>query len=150
MGARRTYGMTVLAVVNFLFGALLVGGGALAVLVGHASLSRTLQTGPTAAAAFRSVALGLLALAVGIVGVFAGVGLLKVARWAFAMCIAHASALTLLQGVNIMVVLNQATSADTQRLALPGQSIGLVYPLAILLLSVKWRRAFTGSQSVPA
>ena len=150
MSSRRTHGMTILAVVDFLFGALLVGSGTFAVLVGHASLSSSLQAEPAVMAALQSVALGLLGLGVGVVGIVAGVALFKVARWTFAICVVHACALTLLQCVNLIWVLNQSMSVEARRIALLGQSAGLAYPLAVILLSMKWRRAFGMTHGAPA
>ena len=148
MKKHRTGGMTAVGVLNTVFGGFGILAGLFCLLTAHAVMSRTLVTQDQSVVMLKVLGLGLFGLAVGIVGLIAGIGIFLMARWSRVLNLVFAGVWILNSILSFAFPVQQSTSgANTAGEVfgrLLGLFLGLIYPIILLVLFNKpaWKTAF--------
>jgi len=154
MNKTRTKGMTAVAVVNFVFGALGVFAGLWAMMTFHAVMSRSLTDGKTTQVAMAGLGMALYGVACGIVAIIAGIGVLKLAPWGRILSLSYAGLSIVSSVVSLFMPTIESSSAPGAGVWIGktiGFLLGMIYPaiLFIVFRRPHWKEAFSSaSQNV--
>ena len=149
----RTGGMTAVAVLNFVFGGWAVLQGLSTTLVTHALISRSGEADPRS---LLLILLALLRIGCGIVGIIAGIGILRILPWGRTMSLFYAwfyIAIGLI--VSLMVLLQAGSNAAGTGPVMWSVLVALldlIYPVTLIFLFRKpsWKQTFSmSSQAQP-
>jgi|GEM_PF-1476037 len=156
MNKTRTGGMTAIAVLNLVFGAILALTNLWVMMGLHAVMSRSFAGAEATAAAMTRLGMSLYYVVCGAVAIVAGVGVLKVAPWGRILSLAYAG--LIIPGYVIDIFLPTIGESSDGGLVLGAKIIGsiigsvfwMIYPVILLIVFQKpsWKEAFKPKSGV--
>lgn len=143
----RTGGMTAVGVLDIILGVFVLLQGLFVILLGHGLLPATFADPESALGLAIIIALGLVALTAGVIGLVAGIGVFKLRPWGKAMSLLFA-ALWVADSVGAMILFAARSSAETESTDINGRVVAILLRsaylvvLAALFAKPSWKAAF--------